>query len=89
MTKGSRGGSKPPRVHIEVNPSPEGWRVENRGAKRADSIHERKSDAVDRAAEKGRALEEAGQNAQVIIKKADGTFQSERTYGDDPRRTKG
>ncbi|WP_437626007.1 DUF2188 domain-containing protein [Sorangium sp. So ce1151] len=89
MPKGSRGGSKPPRVHIDVNPSPKGWRVEERGAKRADSVHERKSDAVERAVEKGHAIHDAGENVQVTIKRTNGTIQEERTYGDDPRRTKG
>jgi hypothetical protein len=28
-------------------------------------------------------------NAQVVIRKRDGTIQSERTYGNDPRRSKG
>jgi hypothetical protein len=27
-------------------------------------------------------------NAQVVIRKKDGTIQSERTYGNDPRRSK-
>jgi hypothetical protein len=28
-------------------------------------------------------------NAQVVIRKKDGSIQSERTYGNDPRRSKG
>lgn len=28
-------------------------------------------------------------NSQVVIRKKDGTIQEERTYGNDPRRTRG
>jgi hypothetical protein len=47
--------------------------------------HWTKMDAIAEAARRGR---ESG-NAQVIIKKRDGKIESERTYGDDPRRSKG
>jgi hypothetical protein len=45
----------------------------------------RKTEAVRSAAEAGKMLG----HAQVVIRKTDGTIQSERTYGDDPRRSKG
>jgi hypothetical protein len=44
-----------------------------------------KAEAIDAAAAAGRGME----NAQVVIRKKDGTIQSERTYGNDPRRSKG
>ena len=44
-----------------------------------------KKQAVDGAVA---AARQAG-NAQVVIRKMDGKIQSERTYGNDPRRTKG
>jgi hypothetical protein len=44
-----------------------------------------KGEAVTRAAAAGRMLN----NAQVVIRKKDGKIQSERTYGNDPRRSKG
>ena len=44
-----------------------------------------KTQAVQAATAAGRSLG----NAQVVIKKMDGKIQSERTYGSDPRRTKG
>ncbi|MGH2636978.1 MAG: DUF2188 domain-containing protein [Actinomycetota bacterium] len=44
-----------------------------------------KQEAVDGAVAAARAIG----NSQVVIRKMDGTIQSERTYGNDPRRTKG
>jgi len=49
------------------------------------STHRTKTKAVSEAARMGR---KSGK-AQVIIKKRDGKIESERTYGRDPRRTKG
>jgi len=49
------------------------------------TAHRTKTEAVREAARVGR---ENG-NAQVIIKKRDGKIESERTYGKDPRRSKG
>jgi hypothetical protein len=46
---------------------------------------DQKAEAVSAAAAAGRSLG----NAQVVIKKRDGKIQSERTYGNDPRRSKG
>jgi len=59
-----------------------GWSVKSSGGTTA---HRTKTAAVGEAARIGR---ENG-NAQVIIKKRDGKIESERTYGKDPRRSKG
>jgi hypothetical protein len=59
-----------------------GWVVKGGGE---EHRFDRKADAVKAAADAGRMLG----NAQVVIRKQDGKIQSERTYGDDPRRTTG
>jgi hypothetical protein len=59
-----------------------GWVVKGGGEEHRFG---KKAEAVQAAAAAGRTLG----NAQVVIRKQDGTIQSERTYGDDPRRTKG
>jgi len=53
-------------------------------------LFETKRDAVFDACELARDTHElTGALTQVKIRKADGEYQSERTYGLDPRRTKG
>ena len=61
------------------------WQVKRVGTSRATSTHEKKNDAVAAVRELGQKK----QPSQIVINKADGTIQSERTYGDDPRRTPG
>jgi len=74
----------PKRTRIDVTPDKRagGWIVKGGGE---EHRFDRKTEAVQAAAAAGRQLG----NAQVVIKKADGRIQSERTYGGDPRRTKG
>jgi hypothetical protein len=74
----------PKRTRIDVTHSKrEGmWVVKGAGEEHRFTS---KSDAVQAATAAGRSIG----NAQVIIKKMDGKIQSERTYGNDPRRTKG
>jgi len=54
--------------------------VKKRGAERADSLWDKKQDAIDRGVE----LAKANQPSQLIIKRRDGTIEDERTYGNDP-----
>jgi hypothetical protein len=49
----------------------------------------KKADAVQQAARLAREHRTAGGLAQVVIRGKDGRIQTERTYGADPRRTKG
>jgi Uncharacterized protein conserved in bacteria (DUF2188) len=64
--------------------------VAQRGAERAERITDTKKEAVEKATRQARKeLEQAGQLGQVVIKKADGTIQEERTYGRDPERHPG
>ena len=74
----------PKRTRIDVAPDKRagGWLVKGAGEQHR---FERKTEAVRAAAAAGRQLG----NAQVVIKTTDGRIQSERTYGSDPRRTKG
>ena len=74
----------PKRTRIDVTPDKKagGWIVKGGGE---EHRFERKTDAVKSAAAAGRQVG----NAQVVIKNKDGKIQSERTYGHDPRRSKG
>lgn len=74
------------RVVYHVKPSSDGrWQVAKRGAARASSSHERKTEAVAR----GKELAAKQRLGQLVVHKADGTIQGEFTYGADPRRTRG
>lgn len=68
-----------------VGPSGDQWELKERGAARAVGNFDNKADAVERAREvaNNQAL------AQVIIRKQDGSIQSEHTYGRDPFPPKG
>lgn len=69
----------------DVTPKGDQWSVKERGADRAVGNFDKKSDAVDRAREVARNQEKA----QVVIRKQDGTIQTEHTYGNDPYPPKG
>jgi hypothetical protein len=68
-----------------VTPSGDAWRVQRIRARRADSIHALKVDAVRRAKE----LAMRGALGEVRVHRRDGEIQREWTYGKDPRRTPG
>lgn len=68
------------RTVYEVGPRGSDWYVKRRDATRADSIHVTKPPAITR----GVALAQANKPSQLIIKRADGTIEDERTYGSDP-----
>jgi hypothetical protein len=74
----------PRKIRIDVSPNKRegGWMVKSGNDK---TRHDTKQSATQDAVGRGRA----SGNAQVIIHKKDGTIQSERTYGNDPRRSKG
>lgn len=42
-----------------------------------------------RALERGRELGNAGEDAQLIVHREDGSIETEHTYGNDPARTAG
>lgn len=68
------------RTVYEVSPHAEGWQVKRRGASRAASTHSTKSDAI--AA--GRRVCKNNKPSQLVVKKRDGTIETEYTYDDDP-----
>jgi hypothetical protein len=56
------------------------WCVRARGASRASGVFDTKRDAVGHL----RALAKKSSSGQVVIKRADGTIQTEHTYERDP-----
>jgi len=70
---------------VAVEPRPDGrWAVQTNGTKRADSLHDRKSDAIERAREL------AGNKAtELVIKDESGRISGKDSRGNDPRRIKG
>ena len=69
------------RKRYYVNPRPDGsWEVKAQGATRPSSVHDTKADAV----AQGRGMAGKQRLGQLIIKKQDGTIQTEHTYGKDP-----
>lgn len=76
---------KPPRLKLTARWRQDHWELTGIGFSR----HARKVDAVADGVRMCRAHWATGQLAQLIIKGKDGRIQSERTYGADPRRSKG
>lgn len=72
--------SKYERVSYDVSPRGARWTVTRRGASRATAVLDSKSEAVSRAKEVAKGWRES----QVVVRKGDGTIQTEYTYGKDP-----
>lgn len=64
----------------EVATHPSGWQVKKRGNTLPSAVEPTKEPAVKR----GQDLAKANQPSQLVVRKADGTFDYEYTYGDDP-----
>ena len=73
------------RKTYDVSPAGARWEVKGRGAKRAVGIFDTKDEAIERARQVAKKLAES----QVVVRKADGTIQTEYTYGNDPFPPKG
>ena len=70
---------------VAVEPRPDGrWAVQTNGTQRADSSHDRKSDAIKR----GRELA-GNKQTELVIKNEGGRIVDKNSYGNDPRRIKG
>lgn len=70
---------------VSVEPRNDGrWAVQTDGTQRADSLHDRKSDAVTRA----RQLAENKQT-ELVIKNEGGKIVAKHSHGNDPRKSKG
>lgn len=71
----------PKRERYFINPRDDGkWEITKQGSKKASAVTDTKRDAV----RKGAQIARSKGNSQLHIKKKDGTFQEERTYGKDP-----
>lgn len=77
------------RIVYHVTQKPDGsWQSKSRGADRASAIGNTKAEVVDAA----RAIASNQLKAQLIIHKSRANhseIQTEHTYGDDPRKSKG
>jgi len=70
---------------VSVEPRANGrWAVQTDGTKRADSLHDRKSDAIARARELA-----SNKQAELVIKDEAGRVSTKDSHGNDPRRIKG
>ncbi len=70
---------------VAVEPRPNGrWAVQTNGTTRADSLHDRKSNAVVR----GRELAE-NKRTELVIKNERGRIVAKDSHGNDPRKIKG
>lgn len=68
-----------------VSPHPEGWQGKVEGAQRASVVARTKEEALQRTVE----LAKKHELGQVVIHGENGKIQSGRTYGRDPRKSKG
>ena len=66
------------RKRYDVVPNGSAWRVTHQ--RMTLSNHARKPDAIDA----GVRVARANMPSQLVIHRADGTIEDERTYGDDP-----
>lgn len=67
-----------PRKRYDIVPASANWHLKHAG--RVLSTHRVKSDAVNA----GVTVAKANQPSQLLIHRADGTIEDERTYGNDP-----
>lgn len=68
-------------------PTDGGWKVESGG--RTISKHRTQAAAERAAVRAGRKAHDSGGLGQAVLHKSNGRIREERTYGDDPRRTRG
>jgi len=71
--------------HFTHDKKKEDWKLFEQGSKRAIRRFSTKEEGVKVSS----GLVRSKGNSQLIIHKVDGKIQEERTYGKDPRRTKG
>lgn len=75
----------PRKPHVTVEPRPDGrWAVQTDKTQRADSLHDRKSDAIAR----GRELA-GNKQTELDIKDERGRIVGKDSHGNDPRWIKG
>jgi len=64
-----------------------GWKVIRDG--RTVSEHRTQRASEKAAVKAGHRAEDRGRLGQAVLHRSDGTIREERTYGEDPRRTRG
>ncbi len=70
---------------VAVEPRKDGrWAVQTDGTQRADSLHDRKSDALTRARELAK-----NKKTELVVKSESGRIGAKDSHGKDPRRSKG
>ncbi|MCA8936493.1 MAG: DUF2188 domain-containing protein [Planctomycetes bacterium] len=70
---------------VFVSPTPQKqWRVKSTGSARADSVHDKKSDAVDRARDLSR-----NKKAELVVQNRNGQIGQKDSHGNDPKNIKG
>ena len=70
----------PRKPQVAVEPRTDGrWAVQTDGTKRADSLHERKAEAVARGREVAK-----NKHTDLVIKNQDGRIADRDSYGHDP-----
>ena len=73
------------RNQVSVEPRPNGrWAVQNDTTERANSLHDRKEDAIKRARELAQ-----NRQAEFVIKDRDGRIMGKDSHGNDPREIPG
>jgi len=75
--------TRKPQVAVEPRPNGQ-WAVQTDGTKRADSLHDRKTDAVARARELAK-----NKHTELVVKNQTGRIGAKDSHGKDPRRIKG
>ena len=68
-------------------PKGDAWKVESSG--KTVSNHRTQAAAENAAIAAGHKAQNAGGLGQAVLHKSDGKIREERTYGSDPRRTRG
>ncbi|KYK38809.1 MAG: DUF2188 domain-containing protein [Theionarchaea archaeon] len=75
----------PRREVYYVSPHGKRWHVKKEKGKRASGVYDTKEEAIVEA----KKLAKKATLGQVKVQKKDGTFQTEYTYGEDPRKYRG
>ena len=73
------------RTVYEVAPQESLWKVQRRGANRASRTFKNRAPAIGFR----KVLSQNNKPSQLVIRKTDGTIQTEHTYGDGPYPPKG
>lgn len=69
----------------DITQSDKNWKSTVRGNEKASLVAPTKEKAIKKTIE----IAKKNSNSQIIIRKSDGTIQTERTYGNDPKKSKG